>query len=177
VRTSEIVQQMRALVRKEKTTEPVLYDARSILGDALALLDHDLHANGVSVRNDFHDGPERVLVNRVQIEQVAVNLIQNGVHAMLGTDGERQLTVRTRIDAGPPDFVEVSISDNGAGLPEKADRIFEPFFTTKEHGMGQGLAISRTIIESHGGTLRAQRNDGPGATLVFTLPVAREHEN
>jgi two-component system sensor kinase FixL len=183
VRTSSIIQQMREFVGKQKTAELSLQRPDAILGDALELLEHDLLGKNVSVRRDFRAGAECILVNRIQIEQVAVNVIQNAVQAMESAGDERVLTVETRVAETTPGMVEIRISDTGIGLPEEGERVFEPFFTTREHGMGQGLSISRSIVEEHGGAIRAERNEGPGATILISLPVARNdaaakaHEN
>jgi len=102
---------------------------------------------------------------------VLLNLILNGMDAMAGTTGEaRALTVRVTMKA--PAWLEVAVSDGGTGLtPGESSQLFEPFYTTKPNGMGMGLAISRTIIEAHGGKIRAENNAGPGATFSFTLPA------
>jgi signal transduction histidine kinase len=119
----------------------------------------DLTANLPSVNGD-----------RVQLRQVLMNLMLNGMEAMSEQAGE--LTIRTRLDAGN---VVVSVSDTGVGLPsDKLEEIFNAFFTTKAEGTGMGLAISSTIIESHGGRLWATSNPGPGATFHFTLPTESE---
>ncbi|TJV90696.1 MAG: GHKL domain-containing protein, partial [Mesorhizobium sp.] len=103
----------------------------------------------------------------VHIQQVLVNLIRNGMDAMDAITGDRVLEVRVRRIG---DVVQTEISDRGAGI-EFPDNIFEPFFTTKGNGMGMGLAICRSIVESHGGRLWAENNEPQGATFVFTLPI------
>jgi signal transduction histidine kinase len=109
----------------------------------------------------------------VQLQQVIMNLVINGIDAMKGVEGARQLAISARAtDEGQ---IEVSISDTGVGLPSQdADRIFETFFTTKAEGTGMGLSISRSIVEAHGGRLWAQANLPRGTTLHFTLPVVGE---
>jgi len=115
------------------------------------------------------DLPE-IMADRVQLQQVFMNLMLNGIEAMKDSEGE--LTVRSQMHDGQLQF---SVSDTGGGLPtEKMDQIFSAFFTTKPQGSGMGLAISRSIVESHGGLLWATANDGRGATFHFTLPTAAE---
>ena len=108
-----------------------------------------------------------VASDRVQVQQVLVNLIRNGVEAMDSAAGDRVLGIRVRRMG---DVVQSEVSDRGPGI-EFPDKVFEPFFTTKGHGMGMGLAICRSIIESHGGRLWAETNEPHGATFIFTLPV------
>src|SRR3546814_10213917 len=106
-------------------------------------------------------------MDNVQIKQVLVNLIRNGMEAMASVSGEKVLDLRVcQIESA----VQIEIRDRGHGI-ESPDRIFEPFFTTKEHGMGMGLAICRSIVESHGGRLWAEKNEPQGAALIFTLPI------
>jgi signal transduction histidine kinase len=108
-----------------------------------------------------------VKVDRVQIQQVLSNLIRNGMEAMERAVGDRSIRIRLdRIE----DAVRVRISDRGPGV-EFPDRVFQPFFTTKESGMGMGLAICRSIVESHGGHLWAEENEPHGASFIFTLPI------
>jgi signal transduction histidine kinase len=110
-----------------------------------------------------------VMVDRVQIQQVLMNLMLNGIEAMRDSGGV--LTVKSEL--GEQAGVMISVTDTGVGLPaEKADEIFNAFFTTKQQGSGMGLAISRSIVESHGGRIWATANDGRGAAFHFTLPVA-----
>jgi signal transduction histidine kinase len=108
-----------------------------------------------------------IAFDRVQIQQVLINLIRNGMDAMEEAGEERVLGIRAGL-AG--EVVRIAISDRGPGI-ELPDRIFEPFFTTKEHGMGMGLAICRSIVESHGGRLWVERGEPCGAKFIFTLPV------
>jgi len=111
----------------------------------------------------------------VQLQQVLLNLVLNAMDSMSGVDeAKRSLEICGRSDQldGDP-AARVSVQDRGIGLrPEQADQLFEPFYTTKTHGMGLGLAISRSIVEAHGGRLWAEANPGPGATFSFALPVA-----
>ena len=111
-----------------------------------------------------------VALDRVQVQQVLVNLIRNGMDAMDSVADDRVLDVRVH---RPGEAIQIDISDRGGGI-EFTEKIFEPFFTTKAHGMGMGLAICRSIVEAHGGRLWAENNEPQGATFTFTLPVEAE---
>jgi signal transduction histidine kinase len=119
---------------------------------------------------DVEDNLPLVAFDRVQLQQVLINLIRNGIDAMDSIAGDRILAMRVRRMG---DVVQTEISDRGRGI-ELPEKIFEPFFTTKENGMGMGLAICRSIVESHGGQLWAQNNEPNGATFIFTLPVEQK---
>jgi len=108
-----------------------------------------------------------IVLDRVQIQQVLINLIRNGIDAMDFAAGDRALAIRVHRMG---DVIQTEVCDHGRGI-ESPDKIFEPFFTTKENGMGMGLAICRSIVESHGGRLWAEKNEHRGATFIFTLPV------
>jgi signal transduction histidine kinase len=111
-------------------------------------------------------------VDRIQVTQVLVNLIVNGIDAMRGVVGRRK-EVLVQAAQHEHGMVLLSVQDAGCGLPDDFDTcVFEPFFTTKPDGLGIGLSISRSIVESHGGKLWAQPNDGPGSTFLFTIPIA-----
>jgi two-component system sensor kinase FixL len=117
---------------------------------------------------------DQVLADRVQVQQVLINLMRNAIEAMAGSP-RRELVVVSR--PGPGDLVEISVSDTGPGLEEKVRaRLFQPFFTTKASGMGVGLSICRTIIDAHGGTIRADANPEGGAVFIFTLRRAGQSE-
>jgi signal transduction histidine kinase len=122
------------------------------------------------MRTQFADGLSPVSGDRVQLQQVVLNLVMNGMEAMSSVgERARELAISTRnID---PDQVQVTVEDSGVGLdPNTMARIFEPFFTTKSGGMGMGLSISRSILQNHGGRLWATLNNGPGTSFHFTLP-------
>jgi signal transduction histidine kinase len=123
----------------------------------------------ISVRTELADDLPQIVADRVQLQQVAMNLIINGIEAMKGVDGIREMVIKSQ--RAEDEQILVSVSDTGIGIPpEQAERIFEPFFTTKPHGTGMGLRICRSIIESHSGRLWAVPNDGPGATFSFSIP-------
>jgi signal transduction histidine kinase len=133
----------------------------------VALLRGEANRYGVSIRMDVEPGVVKIMADGVQLQQVLMNLMLNGIESMNETGGV--LTVKSRVQYAD---LTISVSDTGVGLPpENADRIFDAFFTTKSQGSGMGLAISRTIIESHGGRLWATPNDGRGATFHFSLPT------
>jgi signal transduction histidine kinase len=111
----------------------------------------------------------QVLVDRVQVQQILVNLIRNGIQAMDSTNPLRTLMIKT--DRDGPKAVVISVEDSGSGFSDP-DRVFEPFFTTKSTGMGMGLPICRSMVESHGGRLWVKNNETVGATVAFTLPIA-----
>lgn len=171
-RASEVITRLRALYRKQgPITEAV--DLNAATREVIALLMNDLRGNRVVLQTRLAEDLPPVLGDRVQLQQVIMNLIRNASEAMSGIDElRRQIVVRTDRDA---DRVRLTVQDTGKGLePRSQDRIFDAFFTTKKAGMGVGLAVSRSIIESHQGRLWAESNQGPGATFAFSIPTSRE---
>lgn len=171
-RASDIIHEIRYYYSKGEGNESSSHDINDIISDVLLLLEHDIVQNNIRIETSFDKDKRFVDINRIQIEQVILNLVQNAIEAMVNIDGERILLIKT---SGPQqDFpgIRVSIEDNGSGLPTETGHIFDPFFTTKQKGMGQGLAICRTIIEAHGGTISANPNHGQGAVFSFTLPAS-----
>jgi len=137
-----------------------------IVQEMLTLLKGEATRSSIAMRTDL-SSLRKIMVDRVQLQQVFMNLMLNAIEAMTDPGGE--LTVRSEVQDGQLRF---SVSDTGVGLPkETMDQIFSAFFTTKPQGSGMGLAISRAIVESHGGRLWATANDGRGATFHFTLPT------
>ena len=133
----------------------------------LTLMEGEACRFSVAMRTDLSAELPKIMVDRVQLQQVFMNLMLNTIEAMNDSGGG--LTVKSELQDGQLQF---SVSDTGVGLPmEKMDQIFSAFFTTKPRGSGMGLAISRSIMESHGGQLWATANDGRGATFHFTLPT------
>jgi PAS domain S-box-containing protein len=168
-RASDVIARLRALfAKRETTTEPV--DLSDATREVVALSLSELQRNRVTLRAELGDDLPPVAGDRIQLQQVILNLLLNASQAMRDvSDRPRELIVKTQRDAG--DCVQLSVRDVGVGFaPEDADRLFETFYTTKSGGMGIGLSVSRTIIESHGGHLWATRNDGPGATFTFSIP-------
>ncbi|HEY1418892.1 MAG TPA: PAS domain S-box protein, partial [Myxococcaceae bacterium] len=166
-RAAEFISRLRALY-KTAPAERELVDVNALVVEMLELMRSEAERHRIPMRTQLAAGLPRVRADRVQLQQVFLNLMLNGLEAMKDAGGE--LTIRT--EPGADGQVLVSISDGGVGLPaEKADLIFEAFVTTKPEGSGMGLTISRSIIESHGGGLWATPNDGGGATFRFTLPT------
>ncbi|MGA8531831.1 MAG: ATP-binding protein, partial [Acidobacteriaceae bacterium] len=170
-RAAKIINRIRLLFRKG-TPERRLVDVNEVVGDILALLRDESNRYRISIRTELAADLPRVLGDRIQLQQVLMNLMINSIDAMKDADGIRELAFRSQREAD--DRVLISVSDTGVGLPPKADEVFSPFFTTKAEGTGMGLAISRSIVESHGGRLWATSNAGRGASFHFTLPVAVE---
>jgi len=168
-RASEMINAIRALVRKTVTAKGRL-DMNETVREVLDLAQNEVLKNHVTLRTEFADNLSPVLGDRVQLQQVVLNLIMNGIEAM-STVGERrrELIIRTQDDEA--DQVRVTVQDTGIGLdPQSMERIFDAFYTTKSGGMGMGLSISRSIVDNHGGRLWAVPNDGPGTAFHFTVP-------
>lgn len=172
-RASEVITRLRALFsRKETATESV--DLSEATREVIALSLSGLRRNGIVVQADLADNLPPVTGDRIQLQQVILNLFHNATDAMSSIDDRpRELLIRTEIDPG--NQIRLSVKDSGAGFPlEDADKMFSAFHTTKTDGMGIGLSISRSIIEAHRGHLSAVRNDGPGSTFSFSIPCAPE---
>ena len=172
-RASEVITRLRALYGKKDATIESM-DLNEAAQEVLALSSSELQRNRVLVRCELADGLPLVEGNRVQLQQVILNLIRNASDAMSVVDDRpRQLLIRTEEDED--DHVRMTVQDAGVGFdPQAADRLFESFYTTKNDGMGIGLSVSRSIIESHHGRLWATLNTGPGATFSFSIPRASE---
>ncbi|MGB6871441.1 MAG: ATP-binding protein [Acidobacteriaceae bacterium] len=171
-RASAVTERLRALfTRKEALIEPV--DLNEAVEEVIALSLSGLQRNQVVVRTELAENLPPVMGDRIQLQQVVLNLLRNGSDAMSAVDNcPRLLLIRTRREG---DRVCLSVRDVGVGFePEVAERLFASFYTTKKDGMGIGLSVSRSIIESHHGRLWAERNDGPGATFLFSIPFAHE---
>jgi signal transduction histidine kinase len=163
-----IIDRLHSLYKKT-LPQRELVDVDEVIGEMVLLLRGEANRYAVSIRTELAADLPRITADRVQVQQVLMNLMLNGIEAMKETGGV--LTIRT--GRGEECEMLISVSDTGVGLPPgKADRIFDAFFTTKPQGSGMGLAISRSIVESHGGRLWAASQDGPGATFCFTLPIA-----
>jgi NO-binding membrane sensor protein with MHYT domain len=168
-RADEILGRIRALVRKE-TPRKDLFDINETILEVIALTRVELHRNGVSPQTRLADGLPPVLGDRIQLQQVMLNLILNAVEAMSGPgDQPRNLLITTEKDEA--NGVRVAVRDSGPGLsPESLGRLFDAFYTTKASGMGMGLSICRSIVEAHGGRVWATPNEPRGAAFQFTLP-------
>jgi PAS domain S-box-containing protein len=174
-RAGEVIARIRALTRRTAPAREKL-DLNETVGEVLAMVGDEARKNSVVIRTQFADDLSAASGDRVQMQQVLLNLVINAIEAMSSvTDRVRQLVIFTEnIDHGQ---VEVTVEDSGTGLdPSTMGRIFEPFYTMKSGGMGMGLSISRSNIESHGGRLWATANDGPGTSFHFTLPKYQGEE-
>ena len=166
-RAAEIIEHVRSLFRKGSSSREIV-DVNEVVRGMVAMLKKEASRHSVRMTTDLTNGLIEVMADRVQLQQVLMNLMLNGIEAMRATTGE--LSIRSQL--GEDGQVLISVSDTGVGLPaENADKIFNAFFTTKSQGTGLGLAITRSIIESHGGRVWAASNPGPGATFQFTLPI------
>ena len=172
-RASDVITRLRALFsNKEFALEPL--DLNEATREVIALSLSELQSNSVMVQSELADDLPPVSGDRVQLQQVVLNLLRNASDAMAGVDDRpRQLTIRTELDE--EDRVRLTVMDVGAGLePHTVNNLFAPFYTTKPDGMGIGLSVSRSIIERHHGRLWAAPNDGPGATFSFFIPRSSE---
>lgn len=172
LRAGEILRGIRGLIRREND-EDTSVDVRALAGEAVQVLEPQARLHGVTVRLEDGEALPPVRGNPTQIEQVMVNLILNGVQAVAPDAGVREVVIATTRSG---DSVEVAVSDSGGGVPaEMESKLFSPFFTTKPRGLGLGLAISRTIVENHGGQLWTASKKKTGATFCFSLPLASAH--
>jgi signal transduction histidine kinase len=168
-RAADIIDRLRALIKKEPPRMDGVGINEAIL-EVMALTHGEVVKHGVAVQTHLAEGLPRIHGDRVQLQQVLLNVILNAVEALSGVSaGARELRIGTGPDAAGG--VLVTVQDSGPGLqPESVDRLFDAFYTTKPGGMGMGLAICRSIVEAHGGQIWAARAAGPGATVQFTLP-------
>ena len=167
-RAGEFITRLRSLYKKTAPGEHEPVDVNAVVLEMIELLRGEADRYGILMRGQLAPELPTVRADRVQLQQVFLNLMVNGIQAMKESRGE--LTIRTEL-AGAGEL-HISISDTGVGLPGNPDRIFEAFFTTKPQGSGMGLTISRSILESHGGRLWATSNEGKGATFHFSLSLA-----
>jgi PAS domain S-box-containing protein len=168
-RASAIVTRIRGFIKKDPA-EKNRVDINDVIQEVLALADRELYENRVRLERQLTKALPLVFADRVQMQQVLLNLIMNGIEAMIAVTDERSLWVESRVDESGD--ILVAVRDSGTGLGSGADRIFTPFFTTKASGMGMGLSISRSLVENHGGRLWAAPNFPIGAVFSFTLPVS-----
>ena len=170
-RASEMIDRIDRFVRRSgDKTEAV--DINQIAESAASLVERDARVHKVNIKSMLDHTVPPVKVGAIEMEQVILNLLRNGVDASKSGKGKREVTVRTYANG---DDIEVAIADRGVGLPVgSAHRLFEPFFTTKTGGMGMGLRISRSVVEPYGGRIWAVDNPDRGATFTFALPTAPE---
>jgi PAS domain S-box-containing protein len=174
-RAAEIMSRIRSLFKKE-ISQRELVDVNDIIRGMIELLRSEATRYSISMRTELSEGLPQIMGDRVQLQQVTMNLIINSIDAMKGVEGTREIAITSeRVEN---EQLQVSVSDTGIGLPsQRTDQIFNAFFTTKPHGTGMGLRISRSIVESHGGSLWAAHNSPRGARFAFTLPTKIEgHE-
>jgi C4-dicarboxylate-specific signal transduction histidine kinase len=171
-RSSEVIRKIRDFAKKADP-EMIQLNLNEVVEEAVTLVRHEVLRHGVAMRLDLASGLLPVLGDRIQLQQVIINLVVNGVQAMASTiDRERVLTIRAQ--QYQSDQVLVAVEDVGVGIePGDADRLFKAFYTTKAQGLGMGLSICRSIIEAHGGRVWASVNAGPGMTFQFTISAYR----
>jgi PAS domain S-box-containing protein len=170
-RAAEIISRIRLLFQKGALQQE-LVDVNEIIGEMIVLLRGEATRYSMSVRTELTADLPPVMGDRVQLQQVMMNLMVNGIDAMKAVEGARELTIKSQRTEN--EQVLVSVSDTGVGLPPRADEIFNAFFTTKPHGTGMGLRICRSIVESHGGRLWAASNSPRGANFCLILPAKVE---
>jgi len=169
-RASSVLVRIRGLLRRGERVRERL-DVNDVIREVISLLDSELRRNGASLRMELPGKLPPVVVDRVLLQQVILNLIMNSIEAMR-TVGNRARILRIQTQKQNSDSIVVLVQDSGLGMdPEHLSRMFEAFYTTKAQGIGMGLTISRSIIETHGGRLWAVANYGPGSTFCFTLPI------
>jgi PAS domain S-box-containing protein len=174
-RASEVMDRIRALLNNAPP-KPSNVAINDLLAETLAIMDAELRARDIVVDTQFAKPPVAVVGDRVQLQQVVMNLVMNGIEAMSAVS-DRPRLLRIRSQSKKPAHVLVSVEDSGTGFDSKIlNKIFDPFFTTKSDGMGMGLSICRTIIERHDGRLWALPASGQGALVQFTLPTRRPTE-
>ena len=165
-RAAEIIDRVRSLYQKGSSQLETI-EVNEVIGEMVVMLQNEADRHSVRMRTELAGELPKVMADRVHLQQILMNLMLNGIEAMLDTSGE--LTIKSKLaDDGQ---LLISVTDTGVGLPtENAGQVFDPFFTTKSQGTGLGLAITRSIVESHGGRIWASANSGRGATFSFTLP-------
>ena len=172
-RAGDVIRRLRQFVKKRELGRQEV-SCEEIIRDLAALAEVDARDNSIPLTIDVAKGLPKIMVDAVQIQQVILNLIRNGIDAMLNMDhyGEG---ISVSVNSFENDQVKIMVTDHGSGITKEAEKmIFQPFFTTKPSGMGLGLAICRSIIESHGGVLSFTKNPSGGTTFSFTLPVILE---
>jgi PAS domain S-box-containing protein len=170
-RAADVINRVRSFYKKGSPPKREMVDIKEIIREMAALFRTEAVRHSVKLRFEVHEETPRILADRVQVQQVFMNLMLNALEAMKEGGGELRISSRPTLESQ----LQVCISDTGVGLPaDNADQIFEAFHTTKPQGTGMGLAITRSIVEAHGGRVWATANSGAGATFHFTLPVRPE---
>ena len=170
-RASEVIRRLRRLLG-ESAIEAQNIDLNETVREVFEFLSAQAAARNVTLNSRLAQGPLRVSGDRIQLQQVILNLVVNGMESMVGaTNGRREVTTSTSVDEAS---AKISIADSGPGIPsDKLKAVFEPFFTTKGEGMGMGLSIARTIVEAHGGRIWAEKHTAGGAVFHVSLPLAK----
>ena len=170
-RAADVINRLRSFYKKGPPAEREMLDVNDIIQEMTVLLGDEALRHSVTIHSELDTNVPNIMADRVQLQQVFMNLMLNAIEAMKETGGE--LTISSGLN--PEGHLLISISDTGVGLPvENTERIFDAFHTTKPQGTGMGLAITRSIVESYGGRVWATPNQGAGATFHFTLPVEAE---
>jgi C4-dicarboxylate-specific signal transduction histidine kinase len=168
-RAGEVIHRVRELLRKS-APERARLDLNDVVRDVVKLLGNDVMIRGVTLAQQLAPEPLTTEGDRVQLRQVVLNVVVNALDALGGSSGGRVVIRTERMEGG---FLRASISDNGPGVRAiDTGDVFKPFYTTKENGLGMGLSIARSILESHGGAISVRANGDGGATFEFTLPSA-----
>jgi len=171
-RAADIISHIRLLFTKGSPQQE-LVDVNQVIREMFALLRNEANRYSITIRTDCSSDIPKIMADRVQLQQVLMNLMLNAIDAMTDVNMPRELTIKS--EPAENDRILISVSDTGTGLPaQQASQIFDAFFTTKNHGTGMGLSISRSIVESHDGRLWAENNSPRGARFCFTLPVKDE---
>jgi C4-dicarboxylate-specific signal transduction histidine kinase len=173
-RASELIKEIRAFVRKSPPRKSRV-EINDLIRETLALVNRESLRNHVALQTDFGTDLPALTADRVQLQQVLLNLMMNGIEAMSTVENRsRELSITSEAQQNPAGVL-VAVRDSGSGIsPQNLQRLFETFFTTKTEGMGMGLAIGRSIVEAHGGRLWADANPDHGATFRFTIPTGGE---
>jgi PAS domain S-box-containing protein len=174
MRAADVIKTLRALVRKGDVAR-TWHDPRELVRTAIGLVEPDLIAPDIDLVQEYDDDLPNIQVDPIQIEQVVLNLVRNAIDAVQSRTGRGRPEIRVETRRRSPSTVEVRVTDNGPGIDAaQADLLFDEFYTTKTHGLGLGLSISRSIVESHGGALWLERTGPAGTTFCFTIPAAPE---
>jgi two-component system sensor kinase FixL len=174
LRAAEVVERMQSMARQGESRKEVV-DCNDLIESAVRLAESEARIYDIQI--EFSKGPDLppVSVDGVQIQQVALNLLRNGMEAMIAANQRKGCPIRITTRLCDEEKIEVAVADCGGGVPEsRIDKLFTPFSTTKKSGMGMGLSISQAIIRAHGGRIDFHNNDSCGARFWFTLPAAKK---
>jgi signal transduction histidine kinase len=170
-RAADIIDRLRSFYKRGLPPKREIVDVKEMIREMSALFRTEAVRHSIQIHTELHEDRPRVLADRVQLQQIFMNLMLNAIEAMKDSGGELQISSRLT----PDSHLIISISDTGVGLPlEDGEKIFDAFHTTKSQGTGMGLAITRSIVEAHGGRVWATANAEAGATFHFTLPAKGE---